>query len=972
MTAYLGLQDQAYPQLLSGAETATHTLDNDDLETAAPDTATAEHWKQLGSDLNYILVNTCDDTAATICRQHATNTGFEIWRQLHIRFSIPIGTRSIGYLTKLLKPQFDEHKFEESYTTWEFEVTRYERDNNTTLPDNVKIAILLNETKGPLQQHLQLQAGSITTYAQIRSLILEYHRASTAFARLHTLTQASASSGQGPAPMDIGGTWHKGGKNNKGKGKGKHKGKYNKGKGYGGYGNKGNNTNYNTGYNKGKGQQGPIGQGNPYGGGKGFTGFHKGKGKGKHKGKGYSKGAKGKTAMNICYRCGQPGHFAKNCQVPVYNLDTDGDYNNTDPSFQWYNTQDTYDNTWYNQDQTPYNQAPQLALPAAPTNTTPLLVSGIDDMLIGAIQAADTSDMDNRAVQLMIDSGAATHVCPTWFATDYPLQQIQEDTGPQLRTVTNQPIKVHGYKWICMQNDTGQHIVIPFYVCDVKQPILSVTRLVQQGFKITLDEQPNMQHSKGFHSNLVQQNGLLFLQMHISIMADNMELQVRDTPQGQVATIAPITTIAPTTLTPTGADIVRGGTSDLWQYNNSGELVRVHRVYRKALFTPERTECPVSLDKLENYRRTTVKKQDGATYVIEEQYQTLDSKQQHRTLPHSWKGETVFRIKKQHQQSAAQQQQMAAKQQQTAAQSTTTIGRQAATRITPHVISYNPKMRLTTKTTPQAQGIPQPHHMTPTSDYWIREGHLWKRVHVLPRQDFYIPENTTDGPDIKNLTPFRGTRSTKVGDNNEHKYIEDEWTTQPNKSHDFLWTGSTNFEENAQYDTQLHPGDDEEAQQQARRAKAIPAPKQPTAQELAEHELTHLPYRSWCKICTQSRGKADAHKQQQQTSRSPVIQLDFAYLKSFDDPAYQTTPVLTAIDIQTGMMMAVLIRDKQQQFEHAVQQLQTFLLECGRTHAILQSDQEDYLKALIKTTAHRVGHTSEVLANIQLTITRKR
>ena len=78
------------------------------------------------------------------------------------------------------------------------------------------------------------------------------------------------------------------------------------------------------------------------------------------------------------------------------------------------------------------------------------------------------------------------------------------------------------------------------------------------------------------HSNLVQQNGLLFLQMHISIMADNMELQVRDTPQGQVATIAPITTIAPTTLTPTGADIVRGGTSDLWQYNNNGELVRVH------------------------------------------------------------------------------------------------------------------------------------------------------------------------------------------------------------------------------------------------------------------------------------------------------------------------------------------------------------------------------------------------------------
>ena len=34
---------------------------------------------------------------------------------------------------------------------------------------------------------------------------MEYHKASRAFARLHTLTQASAA----PAPMDIGGVWHK-------------------------------------------------------------------------------------------------------------------------------------------------------------------------------------------------------------------------------------------------------------------------------------------------------------------------------------------------------------------------------------------------------------------------------------------------------------------------------------------------------------------------------------------------------------------------------------------------------------------------------------------------------------------------------------------------------------------------------------------------------------------------------------------
>ena len=44
-------------------------------------------------------------------------------------------------------------------------------------------------------------------------------------------------------------------------------------------------------------------------------------------------------------------------------------------------------------------------------------------------------------------------------------------------------------------------------------------------------------------------------------------------------------------------------------------------------------------------------------------------------------------------------------------------------------------------------------HMSPpdptdkTSDYWIREGHLWKRVHVVPRTSYYSPELTSDGPD---------------------------------------------------------------------------------------------------------------------------------------------------------------------------------------------------------------------------------
>ena len=215
MTAYLGLQDPDYNRLLRQSEQSTGSATNDQLEKAAHSQQVAEQWIQLSNNLHYILVSTCDGPASTICRQNMQGNGVETWRLIHARYSIPLGTRSVGHLTKLLKQQLDEQRFEES-----FKLSRYEQDNNTLLPDAIQIAVLLNETKGPLQQHLQLQAGNITTYAQIRSMVIEYYRATASFTRLQSITSGSKNN-QGPAPMDIGATWY-----NKGKGKkGKHKGK---------------------------------------------------------------------------------------------------------------------------------------------------------------------------------------------------------------------------------------------------------------------------------------------------------------------------------------------------------------------------------------------------------------------------------------------------------------------------------------------------------------------------------------------------------------------------------------------------------------------------------------------------------------------------------------------------------------------------------------------------------------------------
>jgi hypothetical protein len=52
------------------------------------------------------------------------------------------------------------------------------------------------------------------------------------------------------------------------------------------------------------------------------------------------------------------------------------------------------------------------------------------------------------------------------------------------------------------------------------------------------------------------------------------------------------------------------------------------------------------------------------------------------------------------------------------------------------------------------------------------------------------------------------------------------------------WAGPTNFEESTSYKDEVHDVDEEDPQQ-AKPARGLTAPAQPTQQERAEHELTH-------------------------------------------------------------------------------------------------------------------------------------
>ena len=87
--------------------------------------------------------------------------------------------------------------------------------------------------------------------------------------------------------------------------------------------------------------------------------------------------------------------------------------------------------------------------------------------------------------------------------------------------------------------------------------------------------------------------------------------------------------------------------------------------------------------------------------------------------------------------------------------------------------------------------------------------------------------------------------------------------------------------------------------------KTLFDPLLPTAKEVATHNITHCPYRSWCKICVESRGREDAHKTRQGEDPSeaglPEVAMDYDYYGDKEDATRQVTALLMK-DNTTGVL----------------------------------------------------------------------
>ena len=1083
LKTYVALFKTEAAEVMESAEAARNPITDELLERMERDNARFVDTElvKFSRQLHYLLAQLTTDSAKLVVRGNSELNGFETWRLLASRFSLPRTAQDISLLTKVLEFKFRTDHFEQDYSEWETLKARYEKQTGAPLPDNILVATLLNKTTGALQQHLRLNVRTMDTYSTVRDVITAYYQS-------RHIANYKSTDPTGPAPMDIGAMWRKG------KGKGLHW-KGSKGRGKSPFGMKG----------KGSGKLSP---------------FDKGKGKG-GSGKSAPAGMKGKGKERPrCWRCGQHGHVARDCKnvatvydetqenTEEYEYDEENDWTDwtgavmyddwsygddydyyqdpywTDDSNWW--TDGWYDNwTWetYGAPTVPPALSPPQPGPpstdatssasftdgrtatskqsTAPNvsavhstvrvtdietgetqshvRTTPVSTGSARSVhkgpgLFGAFIAtvavlnsfgrpqglplipetvSQRFDFPNDACHtdayrdalsayhdkciatvpvpshehwILFDSGAAAHCCPTDYAPEYPLLPTGRNP-PRLRSVTGKPLNIVGRKLIKYDSD-GVTLFVNYYVCDVPFCLVSVARLLLQDYCAVLGKGYMKLVTPQEETIPVTRHGtLLYLTPHMvpydaeqmthceQALEEYMNTLDVDLNAVDIPAVDPGTDAVEQLKTLINAIQPRYYHTDTWQLDEANcTLTRIHKRPRRTKFVPDRSDCPVGIDKMTGIRITTMDFGEGRVENVIEQLDQLENKTE-RTKEH-WKGKTVFRLKpttpllrntskgpmktaitEANESERNRTEEIANEELEQMAEAPEPSGSlpfssEDARTITTRLLA------LGTCDTEEFTALLLALFQTPdpetgdvrTADHWLHTPMAWIRFHHTARRELFVPDET--GPDHTELGHTRTTVFFRTSEDDwDGRTHTDMWRmddqTEPPLSPPVVWTGVTVFacsEPEVVVEQETHD-------KAAREAKALPRPNEPT--ERAQHNLTHLPYRSWCEHCVRAKGKERQSKRN--TDRQPVIQVDYSFVTTGNDVQQRT--ILNATDVQTGLSTSVVVPSKGR-LAYSMAELKKFIYETGRTFGILQYDKEPSLKALVTDTVKELGGMS--------------
>ena len=180
-------------------------------------------------------------------------------------------------------------------------------------------------------------------------------------------------------------------------------------------------------------------------------------------------------------------------------------------------------------------------------------------------------------------------------------------------------------------------------------------------------------------------------------------------------------------------------------------------------------------------------------------------------------------------------------------------------------------------------------------------------------------------------------------------------------------------------EVQQGPDDAGAPPKEAHEPVALRNPIKPSAEDIAKHNITHLPYRDWCDVCARAVGREDPHyrrsrrRRHEQRGGLPRIALDYQELKSIPKKSPHETDVvvkmIVAKDEDTGTVFAYRVTNKGTSDTWVIKRLVKDIAELGRQDVIIKTDGEPAMLAL--QTAIQEARGERPSWKIRLSITRR-
>ena len=136
--------------------------------------------------------------------------------------------------------------------------------------------------------------------------------------------------------------------------------------------------------------------------------------------------------------------------------------------------------------------------------------------------------------------------------------------------------------------------------------------------------------------------------------------------------------------------------------------------------------------------------------------------------------------------------------------------------------------------------------------------------------------------------------------------------------------------------------------------KGMPEPIKPSRSDIQRHNLTHLPYKSWCPHCVAARRNAAPHLiQKNGEQRSvPLLVFDYAFPRAADETETVTCLIGKMYPMRTTFGV---VCDQKGRDPHVISRLAAFIRENGVRHIVYKSDQEESISAMAKEAIKQVG-----------------